>query len=69
VTIRFINNTAGEDGAAIRATSIDRCTYTPSYNASEDATEFEKSIFQLSPQFTFRYPYATYTILREVHQL
>ena len=52
--VRFVNNTAGEDGAAIHATSIDRCTYTPSHNASESATEFEKSIFQLSSQFMFR---------------
>lgn len=56
MTVRFVNNTAGLDGAAIYATSIDRCTYTPSYDAAENATaEFEESIFQISPQFYFRY--------------
>ena len=53
----FINNTAEIDGAAIYATNINRCVYTPSLNAkvNNSTTIFEESIFQLPHQFTFRY--------------
>ena len=55
VRVEFVNNTAGLEGAAIHATSIDRCIYTPSLEDRENATAVANSIFQLSPQFYFRY--------------
>ena len=54
VRVEFVNNTAGLDGAAIHATSIDRCIYTPSLEDKENGTTVDNSIFQLSPQFHFR---------------
>ena len=50
-SLTFINNTAGTDGAAIYATSIARCIYTPTNVAG--ATTYDNSIFQFSPPFTF----------------
>ena len=52
----FINNTAGRDGAAIYATDIARCVYTPTLNVSKEHEQFMygHSIFQVTPQFTFR---------------
>ena len=53
-SVSFINNTAEIDGAAIYATSINLCVYTPSLEKVNSSTIFEQSIFQLSRQFTFR---------------
>lgn len=56
VNVTFVSNTAGSDGAAIYATSIDRCTYVPSYNKTNlNTTKFEMSIFKVSSAFKFRY--------------
>ena len=52
----FINNTAEVDGAAIYATDIQQCVYTPTLESLNDSsTVFEGSIFNLSPQFSFMY--------------
>lgn len=54
----FIDNTAEIDGAAIYATDIGRCVYTPTFKPvlnSSTNTLYEESIFQLSNQFTFRW--------------
>ena len=54
-SVSFINNTAGINGAADYATSINECMYTPSLKTVNSSTIFERSIFQLSRQFIFRY--------------
>lgn len=54
-SVSFINNTAEINGAAIYATTINQCVYTPSIEKINSSTIFEQSIFQLSQQFIFRY--------------
>ena len=54
-SVSFINNTAEINGAAVYATSINECVYTPSLEIVNSSTIFERSIFQLSQQFIFRY--------------
>ena len=49
--VTFMNNTAGTDGAAIYATSIDRCKHVPIYETTIN------SIFNVTPPFIFRYIY------------
>ena len=41
------------DGAAIYATSIGRCIYTPTSVTGANSTNYENSIFQVSPPFEF----------------
>ena len=58
--ITFINNTAGESGAAIYATDMQRCTYSLFLNnnmSDSNSTVFERSIFQLGDVFNFMYVY------------
>ncbi len=53
-TFSFIDNTAELNGAAIYATDIERCTYTPSLNTVDTNTVTERSIFSLDTLFYFR---------------
>jgi len=54
-TFQFINNTANINGAAVYATDLIRCSYTPSINKANALTITETSIFELDHIFYFRY--------------
>lgn len=53
VKLSFINNTADKDGAAIYATDVERCTYTPSLNIATSTNSYTRSIFNLDNIFRF----------------
>ena len=66
----FIDNEAAQNGAAIHATDIKRCTYAPSLNTTENASVAEKSMFELPELFYFRYSSkAVYRATVERHRL
>lgn len=58
-TISFINNTAGQQGAAIYATDLEICTrLRPRLRDEEEkphSNYFDESILALDPPFKFRY--------------
>ena len=62
----FINNTAETDGAAIYATDIFRCVYTPTLDKVNSSTVFEESIFQIPSLFKFRYSYINFNNIIEL---
>lgn len=65
----FINNTADSDGAAIYATDVERCTYTPSLNVSTPTNSYSRSIFNLDNIFRFEGNVVIGGLQRAVHNV